>query len=49
MGLTLNIRNMRQEADRGLQFLHDLDIGYENLHKNVEVSTIFACSLQLIF
>ena len=44
MGLTLNIRYMRQEADIGLKFLHDLDIGYDNLHKNVEVSTMFACS-----
>ena len=35
---------MGQEADRGLKFLHDLDIGYENLHKIFEVSIIFACS-----
>ena len=40
---------MGQEADRGLTFLHDLDIGYENLHKNVEVSTIYACSLTAHF
>ena len=36
MELTLNIRYMRQEAYRGLKFLHDLDIGYENLHKHFE-------------
>ena len=36
---------MRQEAYRGLKFLHDLDIGYENLHKHFKVFTIFACSL----
>ena len=35
MELTLNIRFMGQEAERGLKFLHDLDIGYENLHKSV--------------
>ena len=46
MGLTLNIRYMRQEADIDL---HDLDVGYENLHKNVEVSTIFACSFTAHF
>ena len=40
MGLPLNIRFMRQEA--GLKFLHELDIGYENLHNFFEVSTIFA-------
>ena len=44
MELTLNIRFMGQEAERGLKFLHDLDIGYENLHKFFEVFTIFACS-----
>ena len=49
MELTLNIRYMGQEAERGLKFLHDLDIGYENLHTIFEVFTIFACSLQLIF
>ena len=32
---------MVQEADRKLKFLHDLDTGYKNLHKNFEVSTIF--------
>ena len=49
MGLTLNIRYMIQEADRGLQFLHDLDIDYENLHKILEVSTIFAWSFTAHF
>ena len=44
MELTLNIRSMGQEAERGLKFLHDLDIGFENLHKIFEVFTIFACS-----
>ena len=28
---------MGQEADSELKFLHDLDIGYENLHKFFEV------------
>ena len=49
MGLTLNIRCMGQEVDRGLKFLHDLDIGYENLHNNFKVSTIFACSFTAHF
>ena len=49
MELTLNIRYMGQKADRGLKFLHNLDIGYENLHKNVEVFTIFACSFTAHF
>ena len=49
MELTLNIRYMRQEAYRGLKFLHDLDIGYENLHKHFEVFTIFAYSLTAHF
>ena len=40
---------MGQEADRGLKFLHDLDIGYENLHKIFEVSTFSRAVLQLIF
>ena len=49
MELTLNIRYMRQEAYRSLKFLHDLDIGYENLYKHFEVFTIFACSLTAHF
>ena len=49
MELTLNIRYMGQEADRGLKFLHDLDIGYENLYKFSEVFTIFACSFAAHF
>ena len=49
MELTLNIRYMGQEADRGLKFLHDLDIGYENLHKFFEVFSIFACSFTAHF
>ena len=40
---------MGHEADRELKFLHDLDIGYENLHKNFEVSTIFAGRLAAPF
>ena len=40
---------MGQEGDRGLKFLHDLDIGYENLHNFFEVSTIFACSFTAHF
>jgi hypothetical protein len=32
-----------QEADSELKFLHDLDIGYENLQKKFQVSTIFGC------
>ena len=49
MELTLNIRYMGQEAERGLKFLDDLDIGYENLHKFFEVFTIFACSFTAHF
>ena len=49
MELTLNIRFTEQEAERGLEFLHDLDIGYENLHKIFEVFTIFACSVTAHF
>ena len=49
MELTLNIRYMGQEADIGLKFLHDLDIGYENLHNVFEVFTIFACSFTAHF
>ena len=49
MELTLNIRYMGQEADRGLKFLHDLDIGYENLHNFFEVFSIFACSFTAHF
>ena len=49
MELTLNIRFMGQEAERGLKFLHDLDIGYENLHKVFGVFTIFACSFTAHF
>ena len=48
MELTLNIRYMGQEAERGLKFLHDLDIGYENQHKFFEVFTIFACSFTAV-
>ena len=40
---------MGQEADRGLKFLHDLDIGNENLHKILEVSNILACSFTAHF
>ena len=40
---------MGQEADGELKFLHDLDIGYENLHKNFEVSTTFTCSFTAHF
>ena len=49
MELTLNIHFTEQEAERGLEFLHDLDIGYENLHKFFEVFTIFACSVTAHF
>ena len=34
---------MEQEGDNELKFLHDLDIGYENLQKKFQVSTIFGC------
>ena len=40
---------MGQEADRGLKFLRDIDIGYENLHIFFEVSIIFACSFTAHF
>ena len=49
MELTLNIRYMGQGAERGLKILHDLDIGYENLHTIFEVFTIFACSFTAHF
>ena len=43
-------RYLGQEADRELKFLHDLDTGYENLHKNFEVSMSFLTTvLQLFF
>jgi len=40
MRMTLDYRYLVKEADRKLKFLHDLDTGYENLHKNFEMSTI---------
>ena len=40
---------MRQEAYRGLKFLHHLDIGYENLHKPFNCLPFSRAVLQLIF
>ena len=40
---------MGQEADRGLKFLRDIDIGYENLQFFLKCLSFSRAVLQLIF
>ena len=41
MRMTLDLSYLGQAADRELKFLHKLDIGFENLYNNFEVSNNF--------